>query len=552
MNVTWREKRPEWLPGALLFLLALAVRLWGIGYGLPSLYVGDESFHLGNALAMGARRSLEPVYVVYPTFYTYVLLFVYSLFYLTGRLFGVYGGAIDFGVQYFLDPTPLFLLGRGLSALSGALGVWLVYRIGRRYFGATAGTLAAVLLLFSYGHVYSSHWILLEAPVAFMSALALGLVFRYHSSGRERDLIVAGLAVGLATATKYNAGFLILPLLLSAWWQAGNARVFLRSGVSKAAGAALAGFVIGSPYWLLTPGRFLHQLLDTSGRMGKGMLGHTAEIPLLWPLWQLVESDWGIGALLLAGLILGFTDLSRRKRLLLLAHIVPTLLVIGSWRRTGIGYLMPIFPALVLLTGEMLTRPAVRDRRWMMAGIALFVAAGALKTVIYDVRLTGTDTRALAEKWIQEHIPVESIIGYENFFYGPNLFDPKRFIRNPEGTLLPEAVVERIRQEARRRPRYRLVHLRKDFHSNGRSDGPYPTIDELRRHGVRYLMLSSENYQRYLGDPPPPGSALWDEFEAGHRFYTSVFSTTDLRLLVEFKPSFWHPGPVVRIYRIEP
>jgi hypothetical protein len=553
-----RYNRTDWLSrGTVVLASALVVRIWGIWYGLPSLYIGDESFHLFNALGMAARRSLEPIYVVYPSFYSYVLLAFYGVVFLVGRVSGVFASAVDFGLQYFIDPTLLFVVGRGLSAIAGAATVWLVYRMGVRHFGESKALLGGALLAFSFGHVYSSHWILLEAPVALMAALALAAILRYNESGRDRDFLVAGVVVGLAISTKYNAGFLILPLLLAAWWKARDAQRTPWPGWGRGATATLFGFVLGSPYWLLAPRRFLAQLFDTSARMSEGMVGHVARIPVLWPLVEMITSDWGVGVLLLLGFLLAFTGLREsRQRQLLLAYVIPSLLVIGFWRRTGIGYLMPFYPAFALLAGDTLTAFAGRFRRWATAGIAVAIAISVVQVVVYDVRLSGRDTRALAEDWILENLPPGSVVAYENFFYGPNLFDPERFVRTEEATLLPAEIVARLREEATRRPSYRLVHLRKDFSSvamvNGLPPASYPTVQALRARGVEFLMLSSANYQRYFEAPPPRDSTLWRAYELGRSFYQSVFDSADFTLLAEFKPSFWNAGPVVRIYRIVP
>ncbi len=541
--------------GTLLLGVALLVRLWGIWYGLPSLYIGDESFHLLNALSMGARRSLEPLYFVYPTFHGYVLLALYGAAFVVGRLTGVFSDAVDFGLRYFFDPTVLFLIGRALSAVAGAFTVWLVYRVGRRYFSKQVAVLAGTLLAFSYGHVYSSHWILLEAPVALMAMLGLAALFRYHDSARTRDLWLAGGLIGLAISTKYNAGFLVLSLLLAVWWRGRASRRLPWAGWAHASGAAVLGFVVGTPYWLLEPGRFLTQFLDTSARMEQGMLGHVARIPILWPLVEMVRSDWGVGVLLVAGLFLAFPGARRdRRRLLLLAFVLPSLLVLGFWRRTGIGYLMPIYPALSLLAADAVVRAASRVGRWAVPAISAMLALGLLQVVLYDVRLSGEDTRAEAEAWIAANIPAGATIGYENFAYGPNLFDPQRFLRNPEAGLLPPPAVQAIREEARRRRTYRLIHLRKDFHQDDEAGpagpAPYPDLEALRRRGVQFLMLSSANYSRYFDKPPSRRSPLWREYRLGRAFYESIFQSSTAVLVAEFTPSFWHPGPVVRIYRI--
>ena len=68
----------------LILLAAFILRLIGIRYGLPSFFNSDEPFNVINALAFGAKKSLEPTYYVYPTFFSYLLFAVYGLFFSIG------------------------------------------------------------------------------------------------------------------------------------------------------------------------------------------------------------------------------------------------------------------------------------------------------------------------------------------------------------------------------------------------------------------------------------------------------------------------------------
>ncbi|MCH6559199.1 hypothetical protein IH799_02460 [candidate division KSB1 bacterium] len=114
--------------------LAFVLRFVGIWYGLPSLYNSDEPFNVINSLAYGAKKSLEPTYFVYPSFYSYLLFAVYGLYFIFGKLFGVFENAVEFGTAYFIDPTGLFFVGRFLSVLVGVATIWLTYKIGQRFF----------------------------------------------------------------------------------------------------------------------------------------------------------------------------------------------------------------------------------------------------------------------------------------------------------------------------------------------------------------------------------------------------------------------------------
>ncbi len=553
----------------ILFVAFLA-RFVGVWYGLPALYNSDEPFNVVNALAYGAKGSLAPTYHVYPAFYSYLLLAVYGIYYLAGLLFGFFENAIDFGAAYFLNPAGLFWTGRLLSVCLGVGTVALVLVTGRHFFSKRTGYLAAALLGFSFAHADLSHWILPEAAVAFVTSLALFFVFRSYREASFRSLVLAGLISGIAISTKYNAGFVVLPLILAAFWR------FTGSERYKAVGASLlsllAGFVGASPYWVLSFHAYWQDLAYTVSHVRTGMVGHFADLPGIWPLWQLLVSDWSIGLVLVTGFFSLFFR-KERESILLAALVVPTVVIIGFWSRTGIYYLVPVLPALALAAGHFLSQ--IPDRKMPVLAKTVFLGAvflpALIKIGLYDIRLMQEDSRTVAQQWIEANIPARSSIAYENYVYGPNLFDPGRYFRNPdESRLLPLEIRELLVEESLRRISFQMVNLRKDFRLKGLSESaeatrkqdPYvaqlletrlPKLSSVAAAGISYLLISSDNYARYFTENvPEKGTPLWLSYQNGRRFYESAMQSEALTLLKTFEPDYWRLGPTIKIYQFRP
>ena len=565
--MTARERKSERL--ALLILGgALALRAVGIWYGLPDLFNSDEPFNVANALSYGAKKSLEPTYFVYPTLYSYALFLLYGVYFLLGQLVGAFQSALDFAAAYFLNPTGLYLVGRAFSAVLGSATVAVTYLLGRRFFAREVGLTAALLLALSYSHADVSHWILLEPAVTFTSVVALYFIFRLYEKRTVRAALWAGLTCGLAVSTKYNAGFIFLPLAVCVFLVARDTPARLLKLLAVVAVSGVAGFLLGTPYWLFASSSFVAELRYTVGHVSSGMVGHLSALPLIWPLWQLVFEDWTVGFLGLAGLTYAFVKRDA-SRLLLLSFVVPTLLTVGLWSRTGLHYVMPVYPALAVLGALFAVDilALVRSRALKWALVILFLVPPLFKIALQDFRLTQQDSRAVARAWIESHLPEGSVIAYENYVYGPNLFDPRRFLNNAaESALLPLALKERLLEERHRRVSYVLVNLRKDFKTRlpeGTRNGldrvnPYvqqildlrlPKLSSVRKAGVRYLIVSSDNYLRYFrSKPPPKGTPVWLGYQNGRHFYESVFQAPYLKLVKEFRPSRWSLGPTIRIY----
>lgn len=98
--------------------------------------------------------------------------------------------------------------------LLGTATVPLVWWVARRWFGAAAGVAAAGLISLSEFHILLSRSALTDAPMLFFLVLAVWLFHEALASGSWRLSIAAGVATGLAWATKYN-GWLPLAIGVS-------------------------------------------------------------------------------------------------------------------------------------------------------------------------------------------------------------------------------------------------------------------------------------------------------------------------------------------------
>src|SRR5919199_2744180 len=118
-----------WL--ALLFAFALALRLWGIAYGLPYPYHFDEPQYVLQALAI-ARGLPNGLTFANPPLYKYVLLAEYVVTYGVGRILGAFASPQDFVNQFRADPSLLYLIARVTSAVLGAATVLVVFALTSR------------------------------------------------------------------------------------------------------------------------------------------------------------------------------------------------------------------------------------------------------------------------------------------------------------------------------------------------------------------------------------------------------------------------------------
>jgi hypothetical protein len=406
-----------WLLGAAGIVAgALALRLWGLGHGLPYVYNADENAHfVPRAIGMFGH-SYNPNYFVNPPAYTYLLHIVFDL---------RFGGRAGVGEAMATDRTSVFELARLVSALLGALAVALLTWAGRRLDGGAVGLIAGALLAVAFLPVHYSHLALNDAPTLAPVCLALlgvATIYRHNGYG---GYAIAGVALGVACATKYTAGILVLTIIAAALATPVRGRAGRIHGLLLAGVLALAGFLIANPFALLDFDAFRDGLSHQSEASGDsaGKLGLSTDSGIAY---YLGSATWGLGWLpalaALAGAI-GLTLRDRRLALVLVPAPVVFLLFMGTQDRFFARWLLPVYPLLCLLAAWGVVAaaawlaPRLRQRTAVVAGVlgALLCVQGLVFSVHNDVVLARPDTRQLARDWMVDHVPIRSKAVIEPF-----------------------------------------------------------------------------------------------------------------------------------------
>ena len=91
-----------------LLLFAFFLRLPGVFDGLPAVYNSTEYLLAKTALNLGAQQTLDPGIYIYPTFYTYLMFLVYSLYFVLTYPFDVFENTYDFAIEFLIDPSTFY------------------------------------------------------------------------------------------------------------------------------------------------------------------------------------------------------------------------------------------------------------------------------------------------------------------------------------------------------------------------------------------------------------------------------------------------------------
>jgi YYY domain-containing protein len=204
----------EWLILAGILVAAAVLRLAGIDWGDNYYYHPDELFmtmvlteiHGPGSLAAYLDTATSPLNPYNSRFDSYVYGTV-PLF--AAKLLGSLTGHEAFGNAH--------LPGRWLSAAADVGSVLVIFWIGRWMFGRAVALLAAFLLAFTMLNIQAAHYFTTDAMSAFFATATFGCILHGWHRRSFAWFALAGLAAGLAAASKPNlllsVGFLALPVL---------------------------------------------------------------------------------------------------------------------------------------------------------------------------------------------------------------------------------------------------------------------------------------------------------------------------------------------------
>jgi 4-amino-4-deoxy-L-arabinose transferase-like glycosyltransferase len=506
----WREAsdmRRSTLSLAAILAVAAIVRFAGLRAGIPYAIGVDEPQIVDRAVGMMRSGDFNPHFFDYPSLYIYVQMIAASLRFLGGATAGRWS-ALD-----QVTSADFFVTGRAVTAVLGTVTVLLVHQIGLRW-GTRPALLAAGLLAVMPLHVRESHYVLTDVPMTFFVTLAFLLTLRAHERGRAGAFAWAGVAAGLAAATKYPGGLAIVLPLIAVWMTPDTRPSRIAAALAAVAGAA-AAFLLAAPYTVLDLPSFLNGYARLASMYVTTPLAEPAWSTYLKHLRNSVE--WPAFLLMLGGAVLATVRAFRGPGRVRWALAV-TFPVLYFWvltRQTLIygRYLLPLVPFVCVLTATAVVSGVSLLRRFsiprslrtaLIVGLTVVTLLPAMLESIGLVRTMRRDgTSALAFQWITHNVPPHSAI-----------------VSEPGGPMLAYSP-------------YRTSRVRQ------LRDRDYRQYEES---GAVYLIASSQCYGPY--------------FESPHRFpqeyadYMRLFGQS--REVARFSPSPEHPGPEIRILKVRP
>lgn len=387
--------------GALAFALLALLALQGIVFIAESSQTSDEAAHLSAGYSYLTRGDfrLNPEHPPLIKELAALPLLPLGLDFPDGALWQMAEewniGRIFVHENRLPNDTILFLGRLPVLALSVLLG-WVLYRVGRRLFGAAGALLALALWVLDPNVVTHSGLVTTDLGITLFIFLAALALHAWIARPTRRGLVLLGLATGGAFAAKYTAVWLPPILcgvaLIAFLRDPGPAAIWKRPRLQRLvslAGAAVPvmgvaflvvalcyGFV-GLPAYLEGLDRTLHHSAIGHRAYLMGAISDTgwwSYFPLAF-LWKTPPGTLLILAAAAVAAGLGARK-AARDEILLLAPIAITLGIVCLWKvNIGLRHILVIYPFLFLAAARLVMpgRAGGRMPPWaaIVAGVGL-------------------------------------------------------------------------------------------------------------------------------------------------------------------------------------
>lgn len=553
----------------IIIALALGLRLWGIGFGMPYDFTPDEIHEIVRALKLGAG---EYDWDSFGKGGLYLILFVeygalYAFWWLTGHVDGPTG----FALQYLRDPTIFYLLGRTTVAVMGALTCLVVYHIGNLLHGWRAGLAAALIGATAHFHAEWSHYINVDVGMTLAVWTSILAYLCFERTNQTKWLVAAGVMAGIAVAFKLPGAVALIPLglaLVTPGKKWSEPLALLRVAAIGLATMAIALVVVApeSISGLRGIGRYFDGIIGGSAQVATvpsdgnseadaGRAIHEITVMTFGDYFQAMTAPAYL-ALMISAIGGGIMGCFRRHRwdIILFVMAISFVLVMYAADRPGNErYLLPIMPAFWLLAARAAatvggTRPA------MILAIVLIIAAlPTFDIAKTNYMFTRPDTRVLAKHWIEANVPAGSKILMDGMKYryiqSPPLNPDEATVRRRVGNAEKEGADLSRGVSSRTLALYaqamaQVTGPRYELHSTVYGLN-VQDLDYYPQACFEYIVTSSANSTRF--DDP----RVADRYPRGARFYHDLPEDPRFEAVYSVEPVEWQiQGPKITVYKV--
>lgn len=486
----------------IIMIIGLILRVWGINFGLPYKFHQDEPIIVNHALAYGTG-DLNPHFFIIPPLASYILFGFYILYFFIGSVCGIFRGVEEFSLSFFRDPTSFYIIGRViLGVLPSILSVYLTYKIALKVVSKKAALYASLVMAVTFLNAINAHYAYTDNLLVLFVILSFVSMARLIDSPKRTHYALAGILVGMAIATKYNAALLAAPFLIAHMTNndKSNRSNPINLNLMIFVCVAIFTFIASNPYSVLDR-RFFWESLTHRIRGGyRGLSHHLA--------YSLFEGLGAIPTILGAIGLVWFLKKDFKKAIFLLSFPVIFYIHLVFKSQPFPRYALPMIPFLAIgmafLMLELYEKAKTKALKMAIIVVSLLlVMPTTAKSIKADTLFTSKDTRIEAKEWIEKNVPPGTRITLAHTFFSPSLeqameqLKEKKSIifRQPELKDLKSRKLELLIKGREVSNTYQVYYLRGDNEAPGQFLNFWPVIensmDDLKRNDISYIVFNN-------------------------------------------------------------
>jgi 4-amino-4-deoxy-L-arabinose transferase-like glycosyltransferase len=257
---------------------------------------------------------------------------------------------------------------RVLSALFSSLAVGFVFLIGQRVWNKSVGIASAGILMLLPLSIAYGQLITLESLILLLTTACVYMFILYLEENSKKYLVLTGILLGLALATKYTN--VLLGVLLGAVWLAAKIQKaqtthqsIWKSLSKKDLSILLVPVIALAVFWLIWPALWTHpvETFQNIQNWSRERMAPATEYyfgvlqPVPWHYYLgsfVVSTPVVVLVFMCVGLFYYYKNSAARKYwLLVLWLLIPLLQSFYPLRQNGIRYVIMIYPAVALIVG---------------------------------------------------------------------------------------------------------------------------------------------------------------------------------------------------------
>lgn len=415
------SKRCELILWLASLVLAAVLRVAPIVSSLPYIDYVDEGYVLHQAIDLLKKRTFDTGWYGYPPLPAYLTtgaLIVEGPIYrrVHGHSFRKDLPIEERGISQrdnydLISPRELIVAGRVIAACLSIATVLLAGVIASRVGGKTAGAIAVLLSGMCPALVLRGSNVIVDTFATFFALLALYFCERMRANTvlNIANAVAAGMAAGLAFASKYTAGAVFLPVLAATFVLPATRSARARFGLLAIAGL-FTGIALGAPATFFNLPGVMRDIAVTAANYGiinsvPGYFGQAVSaFELGWPL-------------ALVGCV-GIVLMLRRKltRWTAVGWILFTALLLAVFVGRpfqAFRNLLPLVPPLCIAAAiafsQLIDLARRRTRPRLCVGLSTVVIGACVVSLGFSSfrevrrRMAHRDTRIQAIDWLQQH-----------------------------------------------------------------------------------------------------------------------------------------------------